>query len=256
MGAGDWLMAAGDARALHAKTGKPVVIVDRHNRAQWLDLFDGIPYILPRHVPGAVKLLNGSGVRPYVLAKLATRWKWKKYSPKPAEVKLTLEEQHFAAPYRGLVMIEPNVKAIGHTNKAWLWDRWRSLVAVLPEVTFVQCLQGSPTHVLEGDNVRHVQTPTFRHAMAVLAVCRSFVGTEGGLMHAAAAVGVPSVILWSEFISPDITGYSMHRNIRHAGPACGNRLNCSRCRASMAAITVDEVVGALKELLDGQTLQR
>ena len=28
MGAGDWLMAAGEARALHEKTGKPVAIVD------------------------------------------------------------------------------------------------------------------------------------------------------------------------------------------------------------------------------------
>lgn len=249
MGAGDWLMAAGDARHLHEKTGKPIVIVDRHNRAQWVDLWQGIDYILPRHVPGAIKLLNGSGVRPYILAKLATRWKWKRYTPRPAPVKFTLDELRAAEPYRGLVMIEPNVKAIGHTNKAWLWDRWRAVVDAMPETTFVQCLQGSPAHVLEQSNVRHVLTPTFRDAMAALSVCRSFVGTEGGLMHAAAAVGVPSVILWSEFISPDITGYEMHRNIRHAGPACGNRLNCSGCRKSMAAITVDEVVVAIKETL-------
>jgi ADP-heptose:LPS heptosyltransferase len=120
----------------------------------------------------------------------------------------------------------------------------------MPGTAFLQCL---PTHgnsrPLPGDNVLHVLTPTFRHAMAALSVCRAFVGTEGGLMHAAAAVNVPGVILWSEFISPDITGYTMHRNLRHAGVACGSRLNCSGCRASMAAITVGEVADNLKELL-------
>jgi ADP-heptose:LPS heptosyltransferase len=68
-------------------------------------------------------------------------------------------------------------------------------------------------------------------------------------MHAAAAVGTPAVILWSEFISPEITGYSSMTNLRHAGKPCGNRLACASCRKSMEAITVDEVVRALEKLL-------
>lgn len=246
MGAGDWLMAAGEARHVHEKTGKKVCIVDRANRAQWIDLWNGIDYILPRYEQGAVRIVNTSGVRPYILAKLATRWKWKPYKPKPAEIKLTLDELRFAEPYRGMIMVEPNVKAIGHANKAWIRERWAQLVERVDE-PMVQCVQdpraGLPPKVLK------VITPTFRHALAVLSVCRAFVGTEGGLMHGAAAVGTPAVILWSEFISPDITGYEMHRNIRHAGPACGSRLDCSGCRKSMAAITVDEVVDNLKEIL-------
>jgi ADP-heptose:LPS heptosyltransferase len=68
-------------------------------------------------------------------------------------------------------------------------------------------------------------------------------------MHAAAAVGTPSVILWSEFISPEITGYETMTNIRHAGKPCGNRMRCAGCRKSMEAITVEEVVAALEKLL-------
>jgi ADP-heptose:LPS heptosyltransferase len=90
--------------------------------------------------------------------------------------------------------------------------------------------------------------PTFRLACAVLANCRAFVGTEGGLHHAAAALGIPSVVLFSEFIGPDITGYKTHRNLRHAGPACGSRLPCQGCVDSMNAISVDEVTTNLWEV--------
>jgi len=247
VGSGDWLLAAGEARVLHEATGKDVAIVDARGRAQWVDLWNGIPYILPRVVPGCATVLNTSGMRPYIAMKTAARWRWRPYKPKPAEVRFTLGEQLFAEPFRGMVMIEPNVKAIGHTNKTWIRERWLELSHTRSD--FVQCVQSPeqalPPHVLK------VVTPTFRHAMAVLSVCRAFVGTEGGLMHAAAAVSVPSVILWSEFISPEITGYAMHTNLRHAGAPCGSRLNCPGCRKSMAAITVDEVRTALAAITQG-----
>jgi ADP-heptose:LPS heptosyltransferase len=94
-----------------------------------------------------------------------------------------------------------------------------------------------------------VQTPSFRAAAAVLANAVAFVGTEGGLHHAAAALGRPAVVLFSEFISPAITGYRTHRNLYHAGQPCGSRSACSGCRASMEAISVDEVVSNLLEIV-------
>jgi ADP-heptose:LPS heptosyltransferase len=250
MGAGDWLMAAGEARALHEATGKDVAIVDQRGRAQWVNLWNGVPYILPRVVPGCLTVLSGSGMRPYIAMKTPGRWRWKPYQPKPAEVRFTLDEQMLATQHCGRVMIEPNVKAIGHTNKAWPWDRWQALVDMMPGTQFVQCLQGG-TRPLAGDNVHHVLTLTFRDAMAVLWHSEALVTTEGGLMHAAAAVETPAVVLWSEFISPEITGYAMHTNLRHAGAPCGMRLNCPSCRKSMAAITVEEVSNALLDITQG-----
>jgi ADP-heptose:LPS heptosyltransferase len=191
-------------------------------------------------------MINGPNARPYIASKTDKKWTWKLYQPKPAEVFLTDEEKAFAEPYRGLIMIEPNGKAIGHNNKLWLWDRWLQLVEE-STLQFVQCLPHEGYRPLPV--FKHVLTPTFRHAMAVLSVARAFVGIEGGLMHAAAALGVPSVILWSEFISPEITGYPQFKNLRHAGKPCGMRVDCVGCRKSMEAITVAEVEQALGEIL-------
>ena len=161
----------------------------------------------------------------------------------------TPEELAFAEPFRGAIMVEPNVKAIGHSNKDWGWINWSQLTSAMRLAgigPIIQCLgpgQRGLNHVVA------VGTPTFRHALAVLSVAKAFIGTEGGLMHGAAAVGTPAVILWSEFISPDITGYAMHRNIRHAGKPCGLRTNCRGCRESMAKILPAEVLANLKEIL-------
>lgn len=246
MGLGDWLMASGEARMLHATTGRPVVIVDRRNRPQWHELFDGVPYLRRDHGPDTVRIFNAPGHRPYIAMKTPARWRWKTYSPTPAEIVFTPEELAFAQPFRGAVMIEPNVKAQGHTNKAWPRERWLQLVERIDQ-PMVQCVPQAmpalPPKVLK------VITPTFRHACAVLSVARAFVGTEGGLMHAAAAVRTPAVILWSEFISPRITGYAGHLHIRHAGESCGSRRPCAGCAESMARISVDEVAQNLQEIL-------
>ena len=249
MGIGDSIMASGAARKLHKSNGLPVVIVGRDGRPYWDSIWDDVPYILKRQSGKAVtRLMNCSGVRPYIAGKTALSWTWKPYKPTSAQIVFTPAELAFAEPYRGMIMIEPNVKAVGHDNKAWIADRWLALSATRTD--FVQCVPNTSERCLP-PNVLKVITPTFRHAAAVLSVCKAFIGTEGGLMHAAAAIGTPAVILWSEFISPEITGYHTDKiiNLRHAGKPCGNRLACPSCRKSMEAIAVDEVVQSLEKLL-------
>jgi ADP-heptose:LPS heptosyltransferase len=215
---------------------------------QWNDVFRGIPYILKKPIDGPhEKVVSSSGCRPYISIKTPVRWRFKPYAPIPAEVKINAAEKLFALPYTGMILIEPHIKASGHSNKAWPAIRWREL-ARDPRFNFVQCGPAG-TEPLVGAML--VQTPTFRHAMAVLSVCRAFVGTEGGLMHAAAALGVPSVILWSEFISPRITGYPTMRNLRTVRTDywCGMRSNCRGCRQSMEAISIDSVKASLMSVL-------
>ncbi len=246
MGFGDALMSVGDARALHKLTGKPVLIVGAHGRPMWSEVFEGNPYIIKRFTGKAcVRMVSGGGVRPYIAQKTPTKWFWKPYTPKPGELYFKPEELAFAEPYRGAVMIEPNVKNLGHDNKAWSNGRWGDVVRAL-NIRWVQCVQPGTRPL---STVVAVHTPSFRYACAVLSVCKAFVGTDGGLMHAAAATGVRSVILWSEYTSPLICGYKTMVNLRHAGPPCGNRLNCPSCREAMDKITVDEVVTAVKGIL-------
>lgn len=248
-------MAMGEARALHKRTKQPVMIVGRDGRPIRSDLFAGVPYIIqrPPKTGPFQRLVNGPGCRPYIAGKTDERWSWKPYKPIPAELKFTDAELAFAEPYRGMIMVEPHVKNIGHDNKAWGAINWQQLDSAIWSAGLrlgrvVQCGPPAGTHWLL--HATKVPTDTFRQALAVMSVCRAFIGTEGGLMHGAAAVGVPGVILWSEFISPEITGYDMHRNLRHAGKPCGMRTNCESCRRSMSMITVTEVVTNLKEILN------
>lgn len=251
MGYGDVLMSMGQARALHKSNCLPVIIVGRDGRPIKSDLFNGVPYIIYQPKGRAyTRLVNGPGVRPYIAGKTVHNWTWRPFKPTPAEIVFTPEELAFVKQYAGCVLLEPNGKDIGHANKQWLWNRWCELALRVKEVRRGEpALQCGPAGTRRLPGATFVETPTFRHALALLSACGTFVGTEGGLMHGAAAVGTSAVILWSEFISPEITGYANMRNIRHAGKPCGNRFDCEGCRRSMEAITVQEVMAQLAEIL-------
>lgn len=238
-------MATADVKTLYARARTPVLVVGKMDRVMWSEVFDNNPKIT-RSRRGCVKLVNGPGLRPYIAARTDQKWTWcRGRNQQPGEIFLTLYEKAFAAPFAGKVLIEPNVKANGHANKAWPFERWQALVREFGEPMLQIGQRG--TRWLEG--VQRVETPTFRLACAVLAASRGFVGTEGALHHAAAALGVPAIVLWSEFIAPDVTGYAGQKNIRHAGEPCGNRLPCPTCAKSMAAIGVDEVHDTLARTL-------
>lgn len=241
-------MATGQVKQLYAIKPVPVLVVQANGRPVWSEIFENNPKILQRPTRHQhQRLVNAGGARPYIANKSKTRWIWKPgMVTTPGELFFSASEVEWARRYGGAVMIEPNVKANGHENKAWPFERWQEVIDRCPRIDFVQC--GSVDgRFLRG--VVRVETPSFRHAAAVLAQSRTFLGSEGGLMHSAAAVGKPSVILWSEFIDPSVTGYSMHRNIRHAGRSCGMRLPCASCAASMQAISVDEVLLNLRGII-------
>lgn len=245
MGFGDAIMSTGEAKRMNQANGLKVHIVGIGNKPQWSPIFDGNPRLSRTAAHGTQRLVNGSGIRPYIQAKNTHRWYWRPYTPIPGELYLTAEERKFAAPHAGMIMVEPNIKLNGHVNKAWPFERWQALVDSGP-TPMVQC---GPVGTRWLNGVRRVTTIDFRQACAVLAVSRSFVGSEGGLHHAAAALCIPAVTLWSEFIAPTVTGYATQRNVRHAGEPCGSRIPCPTCAASMAAITVAEVEEELRGIL-------
>ena len=260
MGIGDVLMSIGEAKVLHKQTKLPVMIVRADGKPVLSDLFQGVPYLLvprtPRHIPmgpGRLykRMVNGGGVRPYIEHKGVDRWTWKPYKPIPADIVFTRAELAFAEPYRGAIMVEPNVKPNGHYNKAWNLVSWSQLDLMLRGQRVVQC--GLETAHVRLRHAEFVRTDTFRQACAVLSVCKAFIGTEGGLHHAAAAVKTPGVVIYGAFISPAVTGYDLHRNLfTGSGLGCGWRVNCECCRKAMTAITPAMVMDNLKELLNAK----
>jgi ADP-heptose:LPS heptosyltransferase len=243
VGYGDWILATGQVKKLHTEHSKAVCVIGFNGRVQWSDVFENNPKILRKMEAGCLFLKNAGGCRPYILAKGLAKWVWKDWEIAPGEVYLSDAEQAFAEPYRGKVLIEPTTK-VPNGNKAWPWERWQGVV----DRTGFDFIQVGPvnTPVLRG--VSHVAT-TFRQAMAVLSVCKAYVGPEGALHHAAAALNVPAVVLWSHFIHPRFTGYASQRNLRHANGWCGSRLPCNGCKQSMSAISVDEVAQNLGEIV-------
>lgn len=249
MGIGDDLMACGEARHMHAKTGRKVCIRRRDGRPYWSSVWDGVPFLARRADANTDTIINGGGTRGYIGVKYGDRWAWRKYTARPAQIVFTPEERAFAAPHAGRVMIEPHGKNVGHTNKVYPFNRWLEVVRSMPGTQFVQCGAGDLPWLAE-PNVKHVVTPSFRHAAAVLAGSRALVSGEGGLMHAAAAVGVRAVVVFGGFISPEVTGYDMHKNLfAGEGLGCGLRVNCQHCAKAMSRITPAMVVDNLKEIL-------
>lgn len=247
MGFGDVLMSIGEAKRLHRERGTPVMICGRDGRPVRSELFAGIPYLTTKPLKTPYqRLVNCPGHRPYIAGKTAERWTWQPYQPVPADIVFTPQELAFAEPYRGMVMVEPNVKDIGHRNKDWGWANWWKFGALARFEGLVQCVRDGDRSL---DTAKRVLTTSFRQTAAVLSVCRAYVGPEGGLHHAAAAVGVPAVVIFGGFISPDVTGYKQHRNLFTGGKACGMRHDCPHCRKAMNDISPAMVLDELKEIL-------
>ncbi len=259
MGLGDEIMAAGAARCLQdAGDPRPVAILDRHARPRRHPLWAGNPRIAtPEAVARGLPVQtidNGPGCRPYVDygRTTATRWAYTDWRATPGEL-YDIE----ARKPQDYVIVEPHIKAKASPNKDWGRERWQDLARRL-DLDWVQL--GPPgTRLLDG--VRHIETASFFDACRALTGARAAVLPEGGLHHAAAALGVPAVVIFGAMTSPANTGYDSHVNLFDAmggvpagrslseGGPCGMRVPCGHCARAMARIAPPTVATHLEQLL-------
>ena len=149
------------------------------------------------------------------------------------------------------IAIEPHANDEFTVNKEWGFERWQAVADVLtPECTFVQ-ISTAGKRVLRGvqDWCGHLN---FREAAALIGESRLFLGPEGGLMHAANAVGTRALIIFGGFISPDLTGYCENVNLYSAIDCapCGLRRRCPYHLECMAKITPERVIAEVRDLLN------
>jgi len=246
---GDDLMAAGEARRLHEMSGGRVAIVSQSGgRPQVSALWRGLDYIAKPGECADVEFVDGPRSRQYRQSVDHEGSRWRAYRPIPAELRFTLAEQEFASRFKHeFVVIEPHIKAHrdGAANRDWGWQNYADLVARSPDVRWLQMV---PPGLAPLPGVEVVTTDTFRLTCAVLARARAFVGPEGGLHHACAALNVPAVVIFGGYISPAATGYDDHISLfTGRGLGCGRRSACA-CNC-MSEISVDRVAEALKNLL-------
>jgi Glycosyltransferase family 9 (heptosyltransferase) len=252
MGIGDDIIATGMARGL-SEQGKRAAFGD--GRVQrWGPhseiIFRGNPNIAPRgqeRLPGVEWITYYKGNRIYN-SPGSNRWVWNyKFKARPGEIYFDAQDE---MPDEGsnLVLIEPNVPSGKKCapNKQWHVDRWHAVASKLEREGFKvrQFEYGGQNQVCEG-----IKTPTFRQAAKLLTKCRVAILPEGGLHHAAAAVGVPAVVLFGGFVPPAVLGYDGHVNLTGGADACGSFNRCPHCAAAMAAIKVDNVLDAVERFL-------
>ncbi len=250
MGIGDEVMVTGHVREMQLRDPRKVKIL-YERPTHWSEVFDHNQRIAP---PGHVGDFQeyrprNKGLRPYIAEKSSERWTWQAYGPPVGELFFTEWERGFAQRARPEIIVEPTIKENASPNKDWHWERWQVLVRLM-RAAGLNVAQVGPAGTRTLTGVRLIATLKFREAAVVLSRAKAAVMPEGGLMHAAAAVGLRSVIIFGGYISPAVTGYDMHRNIFTGdGLGCGMRSPCMHCRKAMAEITPELVMAELMTLL-------
>jgi Glycosyltransferase family 9 (heptosyltransferase) len=244
MGIGDDIMATGLARGL-ADKGQRAAFGDG-KRLIWgpfsEEAFRHNPNIARAVTdPGLVWIDYHKGNRWYNKAGNG-RWIWNyEFAPTPGEFYFDNIEKQFAMVRTNSVLLEPNVpwhKSVA-PNKDWGHEKWQALADKLIADRLLVCQTSYGKKRLE--RVHVVPISTFRSMAAALSGFDVVVTPEGGMHHAAAAVGTPAVVLFGGFIPPQVTGYPFHSNLTGGATACGSWRECPHCRAAMAAISVEEV---------------
>lgn len=238
MGFGDHLMVTADARDVYQKHRVKVIVGPR---AEWSPLFEGNPHILKKPEPGCGVLENYTGNRPYIREIRDGRAIFSDYKVRPGDIYLTFKERFWAQKHcpDDFVIVEPHTKGTVYAdNKDWGFDKFQKLVEGLK----LKWLQIGSKKTLKG--VKFIKTDTFREACAVMERASLYVGPEGGLHHAAAALGIPAVVIFGGCASPQVTGYDFHANLASDEP-CGSLRPCKHCRAAMDKIKVSHVADAI-----------
>jgi Glycosyltransferase family 9 (heptosyltransferase) len=255
MGVGDDIMATGMARGAKAR-GERFAFGDGI-RIRWgphsREVFRGNPNVA---WPGEERASDirwcnyYKGHRIYNHQSVG-RWIWNyDFKAPPGEFFFDDLEKQFAIRRPGAVLIEPNVpwhKSVA-VNKDWGVARWQLLSDKMRIAGIRVCQTSYGKMRLAG--VEFLPTQTFRQAAAALSGFDLAIVPEGGLHHAAAAVGTPAIVIFGGFIPPQVTGYADHVNLTGGADACGSWSRCQHCRQALDAITVWEVFDHARKLLD------
>lgn len=248
MGLGDDVMLTGTVRQAALKhPGKKIAVGDG-TQIIWSEVFENNPYLTREIVPGCVWVHNSPGRRPYI--KKIHEWGYEyneEYRAVPGDLYIGKPSDE------GFVYIEPNVKGTVTQNKDWGFDNWQRVVNRLPGVRFVQ---GAGRRL---DGVTQFDTKSFLDACRILLRASVFVGTDGALHHAAAALGKRAVVVWGGFSHPRIVGYDSHINLHSGVKPCGRFEKCEHCTEALKSISVTQVMDgidrALRPVADARQLQ-
>ncbi len=168
---------------------------------------------------------------------------------------LTEEELDFGRNLRkkigkDFISIEPHTKDQYTVNKTYPFKKWQYVVNQISKtIPIVQV--GQKTDNILKDCIDMTGNTSFREAASIISFSSLFVGPEGGLMHAAHAVEVESIVVVTGFLHPKMTCYPENTNLwigKNHGP-CGFKIPCKLCAKDAEDHDPDEIVEAIKKRL-------
>lgn len=241
-------MAAGAVRRAQLSDSRRVQIIDRFGAVRAHRLWDGNPRIAQSGEEGDFqRIVNGSGVRPYIVGKTDHRWTWRECDNLSGELYLTPAETAFAEHFDVTVIIEPDLKQGASPNKRWPY--WSEFVRLARKEGIAIARMGATATRMLPD-VRFIATPDFRRACAILVRAKAYVGHEGAFHHAAAALGIPAVVIRGGYVSGRVTGYAGQHDLFVGDDlGCGMRTHCEHCAEAMRSITPEQVLHELRGIL-------
>ena len=138
-----------------------------------------------------------------------------------------------------------------HTeNKNWSVEKFQEVAAALRQRYAVAQFGAPADPPLEVD-VNLCGKLSLRQSFVALQECKGFVGQVGFLMHAAATVNVPSVIIYGGFEAPWQSGYECNTNIYNPVPCapCWLWTPCPYSKRCMNEISSKQVIEAFEQLM-------
>lgn len=254
---GDNLLLSCPAREIKKQNPKQHVIIE----TRWPELFADNPHVdavLTRHVSPRyhkIRYFIDPGQGEHMIDQIIQRLpisipEWERKVDLFLSPESRFEDGKLPAVF---IVINPVGKGKHSANrKEWGFENFVSLRAALSEVAFVQ-IGDAETPLLP--RTADYRGRSILESAAIIQRARTGVFLEGGLMHVANAVDRPSVIVYGGAVSPEVSGYSMHRNL-HTSPDCGPCFTSDQPMAAcetmvcMQSIPVDRVVAAVRSFLD------
>lgn len=251
MSYGDEIMALGEAETHWRQTAQQCVITDDHGRIRAHPLWEHHPAIAPKAGEGVHRIRNAPGSRPYIEYPFTfetgcrfTPWRARDHRCRLALTPDELARGKARAGESPIIVIEPHIAESSNQNKQWGWQRWTILAALL-RMRFPshRTVQIGPRGTATVAGCELIADEGFRDGCATLAHASLAVLPEGGLHHAAAALGVPAVVIFGGTVPVENMGYPEHMNLSY-GKACGSWKPCGHCADAMARIEPAAVASA------------
>lgn len=162
---------------------------------------------------------------------------------------------------RPLLVVHPFSGFFAARSKQWDFRHWKSFLELLPPEIETIRFGGveDPATPTDRSNHREMVGLDIRIVAALLQSADAFVGQESGLAHLATALGVPSVVIFTGFVPPDVFGYPQNVNLAPELPyaPCWEKDGCPPCKAEICtrAVKPETVCDRTIEILESRRLR-